>query len=577
MIDIRAKEASLEKRANIAAETLRRKAFESANELDALANGTPNPDAGPAKKLLSEAAENAGKLVSDATLAAKELLASAARLAASQKDSLMMQTVTEAGEADALFIKDAELIEARKISQLSKAAFAAKALESRAIEDALSLIDIAERTPHGKTDVAKELLDKATKNAKDLLNGASKDAELLLAEAVETAMSLLARDQKVEEEVLRVKNLASISILAGGLAHDFNNILTGVFGNLEMAKLNLPPSHVAYQYILNANQSMERASNLTRQLLTFAKGGNPLLEVMDIRSIIHESIELSLSVSSIKIILLLEEDLWMITADRGLLSQVMTNLIINADQAMPDGGTLTIEAMNIDRLTDDLSPHLSGNFICIKISDEGTGISKEQQKTIFDPYFTTKEAGSGLGLATTLSIVTKHNGRISVKSDLGKGTTFSIYLPAIPEAQLVNELLLNDKKLPSQYSGHVLLMDDEGAILDVSATMLASLGYTVETSVDGKQAIEKYIDAEKRGTPFDVVILDLTIPNGMGGEDAIKELLGINPQVKVIVSSGYSNSNVLSNYAKYGFKGRISKPFLMKTLETEVFNILNTV
>jgi hypothetical protein len=257
MIDIRAEEASLEKSANIAAETLRKKALQSANELDALANGTPNPDAGPARKLLSEAAENAGKLVNDATLAAKELLASAARLAASQKDSLMMQIVTEAGEADALFIKGAELIEARKMSQLSKAVSAAKALESRAIEDALSLIDIAERTPHAKTDVAKELLDKATKNAKALLNGASKDAELLLAEAVKTAMSLLARDQKVEEDVLKVKNLASISILAGGIAHDFNNILTGVFGNLEMAKLNLPPSHVAYQYILNANQSME--------------------------------------------------------------------------------------------------------------------------------------------------------------------------------------------------------------------------------------------------------------------------------------------------------------------------------
>ena len=326
---------------------------------------------------------------------------------------------------------------------------------------------------------------------------------------------------------------------------------------------------------------MERAATLTRQLLTFAKGGDPLFEVIDIRSIIHESIALSLSVSSVKTILLLEEDLWRITADRGLLSQVITNLIINADQAMLEGGTLTIEAMNSDELADDYSPHTSGRFVCIKISDDGRGISKARQKTIFDPYFTTKEAGSGLGLATALSIVTKHNGRISVASDVGKGTTFSIYLPAMPEAQLVDEPLINDKKLPSLYSGHVLLMDNEEAVLGVTAVMLTSLGYSVETSVDGKQAIQKYIDAEKRGAPFDLVILDLTVPNGMGGEDAIKELLGINPQVKVLVSSGYSSGyssgNVLSNYAEYGFKGRIAKPFRMKTLETEVFNILNTV
>jgi signal transduction histidine kinase/CheY-like chemotaxis protein len=576
MINIKSEEALLNG-ASIAAENLRRKAVQSANELENLAKVTHNPDAGPAKELLRIAAENARVLVNDATLAAKELLAGAAELAASHKDSLMMQIVTEAKEADALFLKAAELIEARKILLLSKAEIAADALTSRAIEAALSLIDIAEHTHHVKTGVAKKLLDEATKDAKALLGEAAQEAELLLSEAVETAMSLLARDQQVEEEILNLRKLASIAVLVGGLAHDFNNILTGVFGNLEMAKLNLPPSHKAYQYILTANQSMERATNLTHQLITFAKGGEPLLEVIDIRSTIHDSIELSLSVSSVKTILLLEEDLWMITADRGQLSQVISNLIINADQAMPEGGTLTVEAMNIEELTDDLSPHLSGNYICIKISDDGVGISKEHQKTIFDPYFTTKEAGSGLGLATTLSIVTKHDGRIRVKSDLGKGTTFSIYLPATPEAQLVDELLLNDEKLPSQYSGHILLMDDEEAILGVSAKMLEYLGYSVETSADGKQAIEKYINAEKRGTPFDVVILDLTVPNGMGGVDAIKKLLRINPQVKVIVSSGYSSSNALSNYTEHGFKGRIAKPFRMNTLEAEVSKVLNAV
>ncbi|MFT7685466.1 MAG: signal transduction histidine kinase/ActR/RegA family two-component response regulator [Candidatus Azotimanducaceae bacterium] len=575
MIDLRIEEESLLNSANIAAEALRRKAIRSAAELDDLANGSPDPEAGPAKDLLSKAAAEAGMLVNEATMAAKELLASAAVLAANSKDSLMMQVIMEAQEADVLFAKAAELIEVQKISLLLKAESAAKALESRAVEDALSLINVAQHAPHASMGVAKDLIDNATESAKALLNEASKDAELLLAEAADTAKSLLSRDQQIEEELLKLRKLASVAILAGGIAHDFNNILTGVFGNLEMAKLNLPPAHVAYQYILTANQSMERATNLTRQLLTFAKGGEPLLEIMDIRSIIYESVRLSLSVSGVKVTLALEDDLWMINADKGQLSQVITNLIINADQAMPEGGTLTIEASNIEELADDFRPHLSGSFICIKIIDDGVGISKEQQKTIFDPYFTTKEAGSGLGLATTQSIITKHNGRVSVKSDLGKGATFSIYLPATSEAQIVDELLLNNKKSLAQYSGYILFMDDEEAILDVSVRMLKSLGYSVETAIDGEQAIEKYINADRSGRPFDLVIMDLSVPNGMGGEKAVKELLGINPEVKVIVSSGYSNGNVLSNYADYGFKGRITKPYRMKTLESELFKVLN--
>jgi signal transduction histidine kinase len=419
MINMEAEEESLVRSASVAAKELRRKASQAAIELDHLANGGSEYDAEAAKKLLNSAVLNAGMLVNDATSAAKKLLASAAKLAASHKDSLMMKVVAKSSEFDFLYAEAAELIEARKLFLLSQAEFAAADLKRGAIEDALSLADIAAHVPYAIGEDAKKLVNDAATSAKALIQSAVKDAELLLSDAVETAMSLLLRDQEVEEEMLKLRKLAAIASLAGGIAHDFNNILTGVFGNLEMAKLHFPPAHVAYQYILAADQSMERAATLTRQLLTFAKGGDPLFEVIDIRSIIHESITLSLSVSSVKTILLLEDDLWMIAADRGLLAQVMNNLIINADQAMTEGGTLTIEAMNSDELADDYIPHTSGRFVCIKISDDGRGISKARQKTIFDPYFTTKEAGSGLGLATALSIVTKHNGRIIVASDVG--------------------------------------------------------------------------------------------------------------------------------------------------------------
>ena len=242
---------------------------------------------------------------------------------------------------------------------------------------------------------------------------------------------------------------------------------------------------------------------------------------------------------------------------------------------MPIGGTLTIEAFNIKEFTNKFIPHLSGEFVCLKISDEGVGISEEKQKHIFDPYFTTKQSGSGLGLATAHSIIAKHNGYISVESALDKGTTFSIYLPAKSDAQITDTALLKNTKNPIAYLGNILVMDDEEMILDISTQMLKSLGYSVATAIDGKQAIEKYIDANKCGRPFDVVIMDLTIPGGKGGKDVMKQLLDINPHVKGIVSSGYSTDQAMSNYTEYGFKARLVKPFRMEVLENQLLKILN--
>jgi PAS domain S-box-containing protein len=381
--------------------------------------------------------------------------------------------------------------------------------------------------------------------------------------------------KQVEKERLNSSKLESLGLLAGGIAHDFNNILAGLFGNLELAKLKLAPDHAAYQHVKTANLAMDRATALANQLLTFAKGGDPLFEIVNVTEIVQDSIELTLSGSNVKPILKLQQDLWMLNADKGQLSQVITNLLINANHAMPRGGILTIEAINIKEVTNHVSPNIPGEFVCLKIIDEGVGISEEQKKYIFDPYFTTKSSGNGLGLATAHSIIAKHNGYISVESELDKGTTFSIYLPADSDAQSSNNVMLNNTKKIMQKSGKILVMDDEEMILDISVTMLEHLGYAVETAIDGKQTIEKYIDADKCGKPFDVVVVDLTIPGGEGGEDVIKELLKINPLVKTIVSSGYSNSQVMSNYSEYGFKGRLVKPFLMEDLGNELFRILN--
>jgi len=320
---------------------------------------------------------------------------------------------------------------------------------------------------------------------------------------------------------------------------------------------------------------MDRATNLTNQLLTFAKGGDPLIETIDVKQVIEDSIEFSLSGSSVKTILTLPKNLWMLNADKGQLSQVITNLLINAVHAMPKDGTLSVEAINIENFTHNLVPHLCGEFVCLQISDNGVGISEEHKKYIFDPYFTTKQSGSGLGLATAHSIIEKHNGFISVESELGKGTTFSIYLPASSDVQITNNVWFNETKNLTKSSGNVLLMDDEEMILDISVEMLIALGYSVETAIDGKNALEKYIDADKCGKPFDVVIMDLTIPGGKGGEEVITELLDINPLVKAIVSSGYSTGKIMSNHTEYGFKGRLVKPFRMKTLEDELCKILD--
>jgi len=352
----------------------------------------------------------------------------------------------------------------------------------------------------------------------------------------------------------------------------------GVFGNIELAKLNIPQDHKSYKYIKNTTQALEKATHLTKQLLTFAKGGDPLLSVVHVQQIVKASINFNLTGSNVKAHYCLPDDLWQVKVDKAQIDQVIANLTINAKQAMPDGGNLYIDAENIKDPKDpkeNTTWHLSGDFIKLSIKDEGLGISAKYVDRIFDPYFSTKQAGSGLGLAMAHSIITKHSGYICVDSLPDVGTTFTLYLPAKKSFQkqpVAISTNMTEKQIDT--SGHILIMDDEELIRNVLSNMLKSCGYTVDSAVNGKDAIEKYIDAGKNGNPFDIVIMDLTIPGGMGGKEAISKLLAIDKKVNVIVSSGYSTDPVMAKYRDYGFKSRLVKPFEMEDLKKELSCIM---
>lgn len=393
-----------------------------------------------------------------------------------------------------------------------------------------------------------------------------------------THLSSLAIEKvKIEKELVSYKKLESIGILAGGMAHDFNNILTGLFGNIELAKNQLKFDDPAYKYIETAHHAIDEAKSLTQQLLTFAEGGDPLLELIDIESVILHSIKLSLSGSNVNAILDLSENLWSVSADKGQLSQVINNIIINANQAMALGGNIVIKAENIEKIEQNQIKSQQQPFIKISITDEGRGISTSDLEKIFDPYFSTKQKGNGLGLASAQSIITKHGGYISVKSRVDVGTTFYIYLPAeriSSQSKAKNASI--QIKTTNASAGHVLIMDDNEMILSLSSDMIDSFGYTVDTAIDGKEAIAKYIVSRENGKPFDVVIMDLTIPGGMGGKEAVNRLLELDPQAKVIVSSGYSNDPIMANYLEYGFQDRLIKPFKMNELEKVLTSVLRS-
>lgn len=376
--------------------------------------------------------------------------------------------------------------------------------------------------------------------------------------------------KRIEEDLQNAEKLESIGILAGGIAHDFNNILAAILGNISIAKIHAKPGDNFFERLEEAEKASMRAKDLTQQLLTFSKGGDPIKKAAPISEVVKDTTSFILSGSNVGCEFHMPEDVWTVDVDKGQISQVIHNLVINATQAMPEGGRIFIAAENkkVDGNTDlPLSP---GDYVEISIRDKGIGIRKEHLSKIFDPYFSTKQKGSGLGLASAYSIVKRHDGYLGVESEIGVGTTFYIYLHA---SQKKFEKRKETNTSISSGHGRILLMDDEDIVLKVGGEMLKTLGYDVKFAKDGDEAIKIYKNHKEEGTPFDVVIMDLTIAGGMGGKETIKILKEAEPGVKAIVSSGYSTDPIMANYKEYGFMGVIAKPYKI----TEIGEVINRV
>ncbi len=376
-----------------------------------------------------------------------------------------------------------------------------------------------------------------------------------------------------EKELLKVKQLESVGVLAAGIAHDFNNILVAVIGNLSLAREFIDRDSKPYALVGAAEKAALRAKGLTQQLLTFAKGGEPAREETSLKKLITEPANFVLSGSNVVCIYNLADDLWAADVDPGQISQVIQNLILNAKQAMPDGGTIEISCSNIDIHKQLLPAKLkSGKYVQVKVKDNGVGMAPEVLDNIFEPYFTTKTAGSGLGLAVCHSIINKHNGDISVESVLGQRTVFTLYLPATGPLQPCPTKIkgVTLEKICSK----IMIMDDEEIICEITEEMLTHLGHDVVVVSDGAEAIRLYTELQASSTPVDVIIMDLTIPGGMGGQEAVKKILEINSKAKVIVSSGYSNDPVMANFREYGFTAMVPKPFNFDELGKVIDEVL---
>jgi len=378
-----------------------------------------------------------------------------------------------------------------------------------------------------------------------------------------------------EDELQKIQQLKSIGTLAGGIAHDFNNILTGLYGNISFAREEIEKDHVAFESLVNAEKSMDRAISLANQLLTFAKGGSPVKEVVRLDTLVEEVVRFYLSGSNVKFNFeQMNEILWLSELDKGQMQQVFSNLTVNARQAMHSGGELYVRLENVDMKVSQVSGIEPGKYIKITVRDSGEGIDQKYINRIFDPYFSTKKEGTGIGLATTYSIIHKHGGHISVFSELGKGTAFTIYLPASTSLKLEEKIVRPDTQYAkSKDSPRVLIMDDDILICGLVKKMLSVSGFFVETALDGIETIEMYKKSLDDSSPFDVIIMDLTIPGGMGGQEAVKEILSINPDAKVVVSSGYSNDSIVADCQKHGFVASISKPFM----RSELVQVINSI
>lgn len=375
--------------------------------------------------------------------------------------------------------------------------------------------------------------------------------------------------KQMEEELLRIQKLESIGLLAGGIAHDFNNILSAILGNLSLAKTYVQPTDPVHDNLEETERACLRARGLTQQLLTFSRGGAPVKKSVAIGDLIREWGKFALRGSNVTGEFHMAEDLWPVEIDEGQMNQVVNNLVINAVQAMPRGGAVKVSAENVIIGESAMLPLQAGRYVKLSLADQGCGIPVEILPRIFDPYFSTKETGSGLGLATAHSIINRHSGYITVESQPELGSVFHIYLPAARhEAPKEGK----ERSLTFSGKGRILVMDDDDMLRKLVNAMLCRLGYEVVAAADGAEAIDIY---KNSAHPFAAVIMDLTVPGGMGGKEAIKLLREFDPKVKAIVSSGYSIDPVMADYRSYGFLGRVSKPYDMAELSKVLHDVLN--
>ena len=379
--------------------------------------------------------------------------------------------------------------------------------------------------------------------------------------------------RRAKEELFKVEKLESVGILAGGIAHDFNNILAAILGNIEMAGMLVGPDADVAPLLAMAKKASLRAKDLTQQLLTFSKGGNPIKQTTSIGNTIRDASNFILHGSVLSCDFALPEELWLVDIDPGQIAQVIQNLVINAKAVMPDGGRIRISGENVPANSSAKPVWLDkGAYVKICVQDEGSGITEKDLEKIFDPYFTTKKEGSGLGLAITHSIIKNHHGHIDVESELEVGTTFTIYLP-VSEEELVQG---QDQKIlfTKSSAATVIIMDDEKPVREIALLMLKKLGHEALEAEDGEQLLESYQRRQMSGKPIDIILMDLTVPGAMGGKEAMREILAFDPDARAIVSSGYSNDPVLADYNKYGFKAAVTKPFLLDELRHAIADVM---
>lgn len=394
----------------------------------------------------------------------------------------------------------------------------------------------------------------------------------------------LEQSKELEKESLKSQKLESIGVLAGGIAHDFNNLLGIIIGNLDLAIHKTDQHSKVRAYLESAERASSKAIHLAQQLLTFSKGGSPVKKPTNIKTLLHESAKFVLHGSNVSLEFNCRQcdacdnhqPSWRADLDSGQISQVVQNLVLNARQAMQDGGRIKITCDLVSNTDDDNTLFLRpGDYFKIDIEDTGRGIPEDIIDKIFDPYFTTKAGGSGLGLSLAYSIINKHGGHIYTRSTAGEGACFTIYLPAkYQTAADLNDIYDEKSQSTTQHKGRVMIVDDQEMIREVAHAMLEELGYEVIHAEEGSVAIDMYKSAMTGSNPIDLTIMDLTIPGGMGGKEAVKEILALEPNAKIIVCSGFSTDSVMSRYKEFGFQAAINKPYKFEELEKTITTVM---